>query len=328
MKFRWIHTVLSALVIGLLLTTFSVVAEPAATPTNPNIQAIPLISEKDSVPDYLHHYKGKNRVDADTFSWVKNGISGNALFLNGEQQYLRLDTAEAEKLSAFTFSAWVNRLPIISTNNYKLLTAYKNESRLLAVSLHKQDTENGINGICVELQNGAAEPITLFRPSTDEISTALPANEWHHVAVVFSDTELAVYIDGTVFLQQALHVSVETMALNNFIIGGGIYGEVPLSACLDNAMLYNGALSANQIACLAQNIDPLSGATATTTTETFATKPATSPSAVSKPSGEMQVLGLPLGLTIVIAALVIVIVVFSVLFTRRGGKQPKGGDFS
>ena len=327
MKLQWIRMVLSALIMGLLLTAFSVAAEPIEAPAKPNIQAIPLINEKDTIPEYVHYYKGKTKVDPSTFSWAKNGISGNALLLDGKQQYLRLDTAQAEKLSAFTFSVWVDRLPITSTNNYKLLTAYKNENRLLAVSLHKQDTENDINGICVELQDGAAEPITLFRPSTDGISTALPANEWHHVAVVFCDTQLAVYIDGTVFLQQALHVSVEAMELNNFIIGGGIYGEVPLSARLDDAVLYNGALSANQIACLAQNIDPLSGATATTTKETLATKPATVPTAISKPTEEPHVFGLPLGLAIVVAALVVVIVVFSVLFTRRGSKQ-QGGDFS
>ncbi len=323
MKFHVARTTAAAL-LCCLLTAFPVLAEPAEAPVESDVYAMPLVAESEGAPDYIYYYTGKEKVDPSTFSWVAGGIKGEAVKLNGEDQYLRLATATVKELSAFTFSAWVKR-PFAEPdveNDHKLLTVYKNENRYLTLSLHKQDEENGINGICLELQDRAIDPLTLFCPASPGTTTAFPTDKWHHVAVTFSDTEVAVYVNGTVYLQQAIDLSIDEMDLRTFIIGGGFYGEKPLNAMLDNVLVYNTALSAKQIALLAQNTNPLSSSVPTTTTEVLATTPVTFPSnIIAKPQTGLRVLGLPVGLVVVLATFILGAVILSVVLTRRNKQE-------
>lgn len=317
---------LTVWILGVLLCCLTAIPALAETPEEPTaIETLYLVVEDEDIPEYVYHYVGKEKVDHGTFTWVGGGVKGNALQLNGENQYVRLATAEVKELSSFTFSAWVNRAPSKQeeADGSKLLTVYKNENRYLSLSLDKQDTEKGINGICLELQDRAIDPITLFRPASDEVNTALPTNKWHHIAVTFSDTEIAVYIDGSVYLQQALDLSVDEMDLRTFIVGGGFYGETPLNAMLDNVLVFNAPLSAKQIALLAQNSDPLSNASPTTTTEVLATAPATLPDKIvtTEPQTGLRVLGLPLGLVVILATFIIIAVVLSIVFTRHNKQE-------
>ena len=262
MNFHIARTIAAAL-LCCLLTAFPAMAETTEeTPEETVVQAIPLVAEAEGMPDYIYYYTGKEKVEPSSFSWVADGIKGEAVKLNGENQYLRLATAKVKELSAFTFSAWVKRSPSAEADNdHKLLTVYKNENRYLTLSLDKQDAQKGINGICLELQDRAIDPITLFRPASVGATTAFPADKWHHIAVTFSDTAVSVYVDGTAYLQQTIDLSIDEMDLRTFVIGGGFYGEKPLNATLDNVLVYNAALSAEQVALLAQNNNPLSGAT-------------------------------------------------------------------
>ncbi len=324
MKFHVARTTVMALFCCLLMA-FPVMAQPTEEPDEEVVvQAMPLVAEAEGVPDYIYYYTGKEKVEPSTFSWVAGGIKGDAVKLNGEDQYLRLATAKVKELSAFTFSAWVKR-PFTEANeenDHKLLTVYKNENRYLTLSLDKQDEEKGINGICLELQDRAIDPLTLFRPASVETTTALPTDNWHHVAVTFSDTEVAVYVDGAAYLQQTIDLSITEMDLRNFVIGGGFYGEKPLNAMLDNVLVYNAALSAKQIALLAQNTNPLSGASPITTTEVLATAPLTFPSDITiQPQTGLRVLGLPVGLVVVLAAFILVAIVLSVVLTRRNKQE-------
>ncbi len=323
MKFRVACTTVTAL-LCCLLTAFPVLAQPEE---EADVYAMPLVAESEGAPDYIYYYTGTDKTDPSTFSWVADGIKGDAVKLNGENQYLRLATAKVKELSSFTFSAWVNR-PFTEAdeeNDHKLLTVYKNENRYLTLSLDKQDKENGINGICLELQDRTIDPLTLFRPASPETTTAFPAGKWHHVAVTFSDTNVAVYVDGTAYLQQTIDLSIDEMDLRNFIIGGGFYGEKPLNAMLDNVLVYNAALSAEQVALLAQNTNPLSGAAPTTTKEVLATVPLTLPDNITnEPQTGLRVLGLPVGLVVVLAAFILVAIVLTVVFTRRN--KPEESD--
>lgn len=324
MKFHIFRTAITALLCCFLMAS-PVLAEPAETPQEPVVEAMPLVAESEEVPDYVYYYNGKEKSDPDTFSWGANGIKGDAVKLNGENQYLRLATAKVKELSSFTFSAWVKHTPIETTDetDHKLLTVYKNENRYVTLSLDKKDEEKGINGICLEIQDRTIDPITLFRPVSSGATAALPTNKWHHIALTFSDTEVAVYVDGTAYLQQTIDLSVEEMDLRTFVVGGGFQGEKPLSATLDNVLVYNTAFSAKQIALLSQNKNPLSDATPTTTTEVLATAPITFPSNITagEPQTGLRILGLPAGLVVVLATFVLVAVVLSIVLTRRNKQE-------
>lgn len=324
MKFHIFRTSITALLCCFLMAS-PVMAEPAAeTPQEPVVETMPLVAESEEVPDYAYYYSGKEKSEPETFSWVADGIKGDAVKLNGENQYLRLATAKVKELSSFTFSAWVKHTPSETTDetDHKLLTVYKNENRYITLSLDKKDEEKGINGICLELQDRTIDPITLFRPVSSGATAALSTNKWHHIAVTFSDTEVAVYVDGTAYLQQTIDLSVEEMDLRTFVVGGGFHGEKPLNATLDNVLVYNTVLSAKQIALLLQNKNPLSDATPTTTTEVLATAPITFPSNISgEPQTGLRILGFPAGLVVVLAAFVLVAVVLSIVLTRRNKQE-------
>ncbi len=327
------------------LFSFSTLAEPADdTAAQTDWEIIPIATEAEEIPEYVYYYNGKEKVSAESFEWTKDAVSGKALKLNGENQYLRLATAQVKELSGFTFSTWVKRLPVATNNNVffdddntantiednndqKLLTVYKNENRYLTVSLDKQNPKKGIDGLCAELEDRGAEPVTLFRSVTEGASTALPVNEWHHVAVVFSDTSLAVYVDGTAFLQEELNISVDNMDLRTFIIGGGFYSEQTLHALLDNAVVYTAAFDANQIGLLAQNAQPQLGATPTTSKEVLATAPPTLPDTITvSTENANRVLGMPAGLAAVLLIILLGVVVLSVVFTHRKKQQQQQED--
>lgn len=340
MKFFTARKAVVALAVCLSVCTawaLPVSAAPAEkTEADTDWEVIPIATEINDIPNYVYYYNGKQKVAPESFEWSKDSVTGKALKLNGENQYLRLATAQVKELSEFTFSAWVKRLPDTPAageddeyvlldegdQEHKLLTVYKNENRYLTVSLHKQDAEKGINGLCAAFEDRNAEPLVLFRPASEGTNTALPLNEWHHVAVVFSDTTLAVYVDGAAFLQEDLAVSVDDMDLRTFVIGGGFYGEKPLNALLDNAVVYNTAFDANQIGLLAQNAQPQPGVVPTTSKEVLATAPATLPDTITIPKENTnRVFGLPAGLAAVLLVIVLGVVVLSVVFTYRKKQQ-------
>ncbi len=324
MKFHITRTAALA-VLCCILAAFPVLAQPAEEPKEEAVvQALTLVAEAEGMPEYIYYYSDNEKVEPYTFSWVADSVKGEAVKLNGEDQYLRLATAKVKELSSFTFSAWVKRpaTEADEENDHKLLTVYKNENRYLTLSLDKQDEEKGINGICLELQDRAIDPLTLFRPASVGTTTALPTNNWHHVAVTFSDTEVAVYMDGAAYLQQTIDLSVTEMDLRNFIVGGGFYGEKPLNALLDNVLVYNAALSAEQIALLAQNTNPLSDATPAIKAEVLATAPITLPSDITvQTQTGLRVLGLPVGLLVVLSAFILVAIILSLVLTRRNKQE-------
>ena len=123
-------------------------------------------------------------------------------------------------------------------------------------------------------------------------------------------------------MQEDLAVSVDDMDLRTFVIGGGFYGENPLNALLDNAVVYNTAFDANQIGLLAQNARPQPGVVPTTSKEVLATAPATLPDTITIPQENTnRIFGLPAGLAAVLLVIVLGVVVLSVVFTYRKKQQ-------
>lgn len=320
---RKLATIITAL---LLLLTVSVSAEPT-TETKPN--RIVMVSDGETIDKDTYYYDGKTKVKTDAFSWIDGYNGKKAVSLNGKSQYLRLATAQTRDLRSFTFSSWVywrgNRRAG-TVDNQKLLTWYRNESYFFSVSVHASDPEKGLDGICLELGEPSMETVTLFKPVDDHHSTALYANEWHHIAVSVSNNAIALYVDGVCFLNEEINADLTAMDLRTLKVGAGFENEPYFNGSLQDTYLYDTVLTDNEILLLAQEKDPLSGETATTTTGALATRPI-DPLQPHESSADSTLFGLPLGLFSVLAILIACIAALSIVFSIRNSRsQQDGGD--
>lgn len=310
----------------LFLFSFSVLAEPT-TETQPNRMV--MVSDNEEIDKETYYYDGKVKVKTDAFNWIDGYNGKKAVSLNGKSQYLRLATAQTRDLRSLTFSSWVYWRGNRSTgtvDNQKLLTWYRNESYFFSVSVHASDPEKGLDGICLELGDPSMETITLFKPVDEHHSTALYANEWHHIAVTVSDNAIALYVDGVCFLSEEINVDLAAMDLRTLKVGAGFENEPYFNGALQDTFLYDTVLTDNQILLLAQGKDPLSGEIATTTTGALATRPI-DPLQPHKSSADNTLFGLPLGLFSVLAILIACIATLSIVFSIRNDRsQQNGGD--
>ena len=174
--------------------------------------------------------------------WVA-GRSGNAVSLDGVDDYLALPTGALTDLSDFTIATWVfwnaaqtwTRIFDLGsgTGRYMYLTP-KNGSGVVrfATTVDGNYGEQGING-----------------------SAAVPTGQWVHVAVTLSGTTGTLYVNGvavgtnTAIVHAPFRLAVTTQ---NWIGRSQYTGDPCFNGKLDDFRIYSGALSAAQVAALAQ----------------------------------------------------------------------------
>ena len=186
-------------------------------------------------------------------SWVSGRI-GNALSLNGTNQYVTLPNSITANLHDFTVSAWVywngggNWQRVFdfgtSTSAYMFLTPTYSATGKVRFGI----TTSG---------GGGEQKI--------EGSGPLPSGAWSHVAVTLSGTTGRLYVNG----QQVGQNTAMTLrpadlgATTQNRIGRSQYNDPYLNGRVDDFCLYAGALSSNEIAALASPISEAEVATPT-----------------------------------------------------------------
>lgn len=96
-----------------------------------------------------------------------------------------------------------------------------------------------------------------FNPAADGVSYGLPEGSWHHVAVVSDEHSMKVYIDGTLWFDDPLLMSMVELQALTMKIGAAYDGGRCLHAELDDTALYEVALTADQIRMMAGAWIPL-----------------------------------------------------------------------
>lgn len=312
--------------IAAVLPCFSVSAiEPTQddTITTAEVDCIRLVTEADDVSEDVYYVMNGNKNSGPhSFTWVEDSIAGTAVQLDGNTQHIRLATDRVKEITEFTFSAWFNWAGNKGDKEQRLLCVYKNENRSLIVSPHNTVPSLQLDGIQLTLEDPQIDPVSLYHPVTKNVTSALPVNEWHHLAVTLSDTEVALYIDGALYASQALeNFSVATMDLYRLVIGSEFDGDAKFNGLVDNALLYNAILDTEQIKLLSENRDPLAGGTPTSKRETLATKPYDN-NTVSNNDGPVRILGLsPIVFAILGGCLVLAIILSLVLSLYRKNDQ-------
>lgn len=194
-----------------------------------------------------------------------SGKHGNAVSLNGSSQYVALPGGSITGLGDFTIAAWVYLNSVTAwtrifdfsadTDRYMFLTPSAGSTVRFAITKFGGNGEQQING---------PAPLT---------------TGWHHVAVTLKGTEGSgvgvLYVDGTpVGANTSMSLTPDMIgslanATNNFIGRSAFAGDPYLNGRVDDFRIYNGALSAAQIAAL-YALTPVAPAAPATVTATAA----------------------------------------------------------
>jgi len=184
--------------------------------------------------------------------WL-GGKIGNALSLNGTNQYVSLPASVVSNLHDFTVAAWVYWN---GSSNWQRVFDFGSGTSVYMFLTPK----NGANGHprFAITTSGAAGEQKIDAPS------ALATAGWHHIAVTLSGSTGTLYIDGQQVGQNTaitLRPSDLGATTQNWI-GRSQYNDPYLNGRVDDFRLYAGALSVTDIAALAAPIQT-TGLTAT-----------------------------------------------------------------
>jgi hypothetical protein len=117
-----------------------------------------------------------------TFGYAPRVEVVRSVYFDGNVDYVDMEDALNLNSSEFTISAWIKRDPsdfytksIISKRDNPFTKGY--DLRILNTNKIQMYWKNGSNQILVS-------------------NTAIPKNEWHHIAVIYDGTQASIYIDG------------------------------------------------------------------------------------------------------------------------------------
>lgn len=329
---------------ALLLPGFSAAALPGYSGGRLNV-----LGEGGVLPDTVTYCRDGEEADPAEMTWVDGRNGGKALLLDGKSEYLRLGYDQL-RLMRFSFAAWVNWLGPAegqseeSAYSQRLFTIHRRTDNWLSVSPHAQDftkTEGDgyLDGLYLDytFQNNAdTTHFEQFRPTSGGVSNGLPQNEWHHVAVVSDGQRMQLYVDGVLWFDDDFLMYVIDLRALAMLVGGGPWEGSYLHAMLQDVGLYEIALTGEQVAMLAADVDPLAeGAELPASSAPYIpTKPAESaastPAQVEDGGGMPTIFGIPVVAIYIIAGLVVVYFALSVVLSVRQSKRdgppnPPGG---
>ncbi|WP_051807856.1 arabinofuranosidase catalytic domain-containing protein [Actinoplanes subtropicus] len=169
------------------------------------------------------------------------GRLGNAVKLNGADEYVALPTGIVSALSDYTISAWVN--PSSDDTWARIFDFGTGTSVNMFLTVNGGG--NGLRFAITGGGNGVEQQLTG--------GGQLPLNTWSHVAVTLSGTTGTLYLNGTAVASNT-NMTLKPSALGNTNqnwIGRSQYPDPYLNATVDDFNIYNRALSATEIAALA-----------------------------------------------------------------------------
>ena len=169
------------------------------------------------------------------------GKLGNAVKLNGADEYVALPAGIVSALTDYTISAWVNPA---SDDTWARIFDF-GTGTAVNMFLTVNGGGSGLRFAITGGGNGVEQQLTG--------GGQLPLNTWSHVAVTLSGTTGTLYLDGVAVATNPT-MTLTPSALGNTNqnwIGRSQYPDPYLNATVDDFNIYNRALSAADVAALA-----------------------------------------------------------------------------
>jgi hypothetical protein len=193
---------------------------------------------------------GTTAVDATGSGWNGTlvngpvwaaGKSGNAVSLNGTNQYVALPSGVVASSSTATVTAWIY---LNTVSNWMRILDYGSGTSSYMFLTPK----NGANGkirFAIKVNNSSEQII--------DGQAALPTGGWHHVAVTLNGATGTLYVDGAQVGQNTamtLKPSDMGSTTQNWIGRSQFSADPYLNGRVDDFRIYNKALSASEVAAL------------------------------------------------------------------------------
>ncbi len=316
---------------ALLLLAGSVLSVSAAMPLGYTKNRLSVVTEAGKTSKYVDYIKGGKELAHKAMPFVSDAARGQALALSGEGEYLRV-TSEPLPLIKSSFTAWVNwedngAEPIL----FSMTSNVTNDT--LTVSLHRQDGK--VDGVYFRFWHvDGSLDVEWYEPAGLGLSTPIPPNEWHHIAFVCDGQTFYFYIDGKLWFEETVILSLVEMRANRLFIGaaGDTAGKT-LKGKLADVCLFDKALDANGVKTVMAGGNPFDSKATTSTAPTSELYYPTAPSSTTtaptwddgvenEPDEPAEWGGIPLWAWALCGGIVLATGVASSLLGRR----KKGGD--
>lgn len=316
----------------LVLAMSSVLSVSAAMPLGYTKNSLSVVTQEGKTSKYVDYMKGGKELPHSDMPWESDNRRGQVLSLSGEGEYLRV-TSEPLPLIKSSFTAWINwedngTEPILfsMTSNVTKDT--------LTVSLHHKDGH--VDGIYFRFWHvDGSLDVEWFNPIAEGLSYAIPTGEWHHIAFTADGQRFCLYIDGKLWFEQMVILSLVEMRANRLFVGAAGDTEGPtLKGKLADVRLFDKALDADGVNTVMAGGNPFDSKATTTTTQTEALYYPTAPQTTAIPTAPTQVGdfgepdtpaewgGIPIWAWVLCGGIVLMSGIISSVVSRRR----KGGD--
>ncbi|TYQ15436.1 UNVERIFIED_CONTAM: Subtilisin-like serine proteases [Acetivibrio alkalicellulosi] len=174
-----------------------------------------------------------------------SGLIGNAVKLNGTNEYIELPQGILEEVTNFTIALWVK---LDSLNTWQRIFDFGNNTNVNMFLTSNSSTGSLRFGI----KNGGSE-------QQINSSESIPIGRWVHIAVVLSDGIGTIYVDGKETARNN-NITITPYhlgpTLNNYI-GRSQYPDPYLNGTIDDFKIFNYPLDSDEINSLSSiNINP------------------------------------------------------------------------
>ena len=216
-----------------VLTGASAFAASFDPATNKNVVGYYTFNEEIEDNEVTDH--SSNGVDVETGcidgSKLVEGLDGNALYFNGENEYIQVDPA-ALSGKGFTFAAWIKA------------DQWTTWARIFDFGDQHTDVFFGVDG------RTAGTLVLREESSAIQINAPLPRlKEWTHVATTFGNGKFAIYINGKIAAQGACPVTPSQVAdtASGLYIGRSNWSDPFFKGAMDEVVLADKVLSSKEI---------------------------------------------------------------------------------
>jgi hypothetical protein len=231
---------------AITLTPGSGGATPTPTPTSQPPQQDPVVwyqfDQSSGTTATDSSGNGQHATLVNGASWI-GGTIGNAVNLDGSNDYVSMPTGVVSSLNDFTIATWVN---LDSSSNWSRIFDFGTGTSV-NMFLTPQNGSTGAVRFAITTGGGSSEQQITG-------SSALPTGTWTHVAVTKSGNTGTLYVNGSVVgTNNSMSLSPASLGnTNQNWIGQSQYSADPnLDGQIDDFRIYNRALSGSEVDDLA-----------------------------------------------------------------------------
>jgi hypothetical protein len=242
-------------ILSLLLSAMLVMLAIPALATTAAWQdgQVKLVNEPDDFSEDAALFSGANEDLVPEMPWV-DGLHGKGVDFKGIKDHIRFDGALITANEALTLSTWV------FFRGPGLMEADKmNETAGGVLIFGTSGTAGHFKVVAVDDEKGGGMSFAGGLYNQDVYAVAdkpLPTDVWSMVTVTLDGTNMSLYLNGELLAQAAQTVVPKDLNLDLFRIGSSFWGPPSLNAIVDDASIWNRALTAEEITAMYEATKP------------------------------------------------------------------------